>query len=204
MEKEAIQSELIVILKAGKETVAEVKNPVLWQKVLAAINSDSLEELNSFIPGKEQSDKNTDGISLEQDVMVVENFASFLKVDVNKLVGACDPIDQDPFIQIDDKTWSKWRNRTPVKGPAAMSPIGIVATILAIWFRQLKKGNVMFSHVKRVLNNLGVQYYNPARAIRNCDWLQLRDKNQIRLNPSEIDKAIDNVRTFINKENIKK
>lgn len=200
MSSELMKAKLSVILKAGEEIVAESDDAELWQRVLSAILGKPAKPLDPA-PAESGQAEGTSGSGLGSDGTLLERFANFLKVDVNQLQGACDPVEEEPFMHLDHSAWADWRKRTPERGRAALSAVGIAATLLTLWFKEMKLGNVTFAQISKVLDEIGATYTNPTRSVKNCTWLQLKGNDQVRLHPSHIDKAVAAAQSFIASDN---
>jgi len=196
---------LKVVLTANDTVVAEADDPVLWQKVLTAINTPAAA---TFLPPAPAVAKTTpqgssafqndaaDNGSASEDL---SKFAQALGLPPVVLEGACAPPKEPPCMHLDADCWEEMKRQLPSRGPNAIGPGVVAATLLACWFRAARLGNVKVAQVLKVLGNLGVRDQNAHRSIERCEWLQTRDGGVIVLNPAEITKATDVTRKFCSK-----
>ena len=191
---------LKIILKAGNTLVAEVENPILWQKVLSAIHSsnsksaqgvgDVLEEEDQFNEPKSKKKANETPIA---------QLATQIGVSENELKGAIDPTTESPYIHLDRHCWEALKKQTPQRGIGAISPVGLVGTLLSLWFTAADLGNPTQKHAHEVLNGIGINDKNPTRGIKSTNWLQGRQGGVIVLNPAQISKALSIAKSFCTK-----
>jgi len=196
---ELIRSNLRVVLYAGEQVIAEVEDPVLWQRILAVMTKQSEGEDLGLIGTNEDStfpEIESQDIDMNQPDLV-NSFAKELGLHTADLEGACDPTQQSPFIRLDKRSWAAWRSRTPEKGRKAVSPEAIVATLLTLWLAKLGKSIVTFKQIRDVLNDVGITSKNMGRSINNCKWLQTRPNGNVRLHPSHIELAINAAKSFV-------
>jgi hypothetical protein len=199
----AIKARVSVVLKANEVVVAEVEDATLWTAVLAAINS-GLSALGPAIPAVTAAP----AVPLPSQALVgegsvvdavvrntpvtepINKFAKELGVDLDALAGACDPTPADPYLRLDVHHWEKMKKDLPARGPKAIPPIVLSATILCLWARHAGVGTVTQSQAQNVLAAINCRDNNPSRGIQGATWLQARPGGQIVLNPSQISKAI--------------
>ncbi|HEX8914713.1 MAG TPA: hypothetical protein VF796_20345 [Humisphaera sp.] len=127
----------------------------------------------------------------EEDVEAappVRAFAQFLGVSVAECVTACAPSTADPFLHLDHDCWEDLKNKTPARGPGAVSPIAAAATLLALWFRHQKIGSPTLKQVQGVLKSLDIYDNKAVRGITNSPWLQLKN-GTVSLRLTETQKA---------------
>ena len=197
----SVKTALKIKLFAGDTLVAESDDSGLWQRVLATIstganlkdNKENKEELigrvESLTPLREDEVDDKD-YSAE-----IKKFANEIGVTPAELVGACGPKAAAPFIHLDHHCWEALKRNTPGRGPGAISPIVLSATLLAMWFRHAKLGMAKQSEAIEVLDSINVQDKNPARGLKNCEWLQPRTDGIV-LNPSRISTAVRVCRAY--------
>jgi hypothetical protein len=194
-EKTKIKTELKIILQAGDIIVAESIDPILWQKVLAALNmpvenSKAINSLNEDL-GVNDTELHEGG--------AIEKFAKELGVSVKVLKGACDPSKESPFIHLDKHHWEAFKKQTPARGPKSVSGIILASTLLLLWKEKANLGDVTVKEAQKVLSTIGLRDNHPYRGLDNCEWLQLRNKNII-INPAQISKAIIMAKSYCTKE----
>ncbi len=197
MANEQLKTTLKVVLQAGEQTIAESEDPDLWQKVLRAITGKSEKVVDLEHEDTDSGGGDDFGNNDRKSGSPLSKFAAYLKVDVKQLQGVCDPTEEEPYLHLDHNAWAAWRKATPERGTGAVSAVGIAATLLGLWFMQLKIGNVKQTQIAAALNEINVDAKNPARSIRNCPWLQPKDKGEVRLHPSNINDAVAAMRAFI-------
>jgi hypothetical protein len=194
MTEEVFKVKLRVVLFADESKIVDVEDPVLWQRVMSAVHSGKSELPTDQNPAL--------GQILNRETLhrkpgsAVETFAATLAVELDQLVGACDPIDEEPFLHLDIKSWDNWRGKVPEKGPTAISAVSLTSTLLALWFRERGQSGVSFAQIDVVLKEIGVRGTNHKRTINNCAWLQLRDGDKVQIKASEMKKAIEVARAF--------
>lgn len=186
-----VQAKLTVVLKANDVLVAESEDAGLWQKVLLAITEKK--ELSIT------TEKTDPRAVIEEEVTdrsALGKFADELGLDVATVQGACDPSDTAPFIALDPHCWSDWARNTPERGRGAISPVALAATLLVLWFRKANLGTTTQDQATVLLASINASGSNPARSLRNCEWLQLRNDGSVKLNPARIRKATEVARAF--------
>lgn len=193
-----------VVLMADEVVVLEVNDPILWGVVYAAINSGSSTLAGvPLLPGLAAvaSDNNVSSVAetVVRNTPVPEpinKFAKELGVDLDVLVGACDPTPAEPFLRLDLHHWEKMKKDVPIRGPKAIPPIAVAATILCLWSRHANLGAVTQAQAQSVLIAINSRDNNATRGIASSAWLQARPGGQVVLNPSQISKAICIVNAF--------
>ena len=188
---------LRVILKADETVVAEIDDPILWQKVLAIANGGS----KSADLGKGLADAETSAEDhLEDDGDQDESVARFAKslgIAAADLNGALEPIREAPYLHLNSHNWEAFKRNFPVRGAGAVSPIGLVGTALALWLKAAKIDVAATQALALgVLSTINVHDKNASRGISNTKWLQARSGGMIIVNPAEISKAQEIVRAF--------
>lgn len=193
-QEQKIKAKLKIVLKANEMEIAESSDPILWQKVLAAINTpqentagDNLEDIiikeeNDLLPTKEP----------------VAKLAKEIGVTVDILQGSCTPTDITPFIHIDKHHWEAMKKGTPARGPNAISPIALASTLLVLWKGQAQLGDSTVKEAQQVLGTISINDHHPYRSLDNCEWLQLRGKKII-INPAQTSKAIELAKAYCTK-----
>lgn len=195
----ATKATLKIILMANETEVAESDDPMLWQKVLGAINGGTISKLDIEKQTNGNLTQDQNEIDASDDPIV--KFAKTLNVSVPELKGALSPSSEAPYLHLDHHCWEQMKKSTPSRGPGALSPVPVAATLLALW---LKEANLDVQPTQAlalaVLRTIGVQDRNPGRGITNSDWLQARAGGQIVINAAQYGKAIKIARSFCTKK----
>lgn len=216
-----LKAAMSVVLKANDVVVAEVDDPALWNAVFAAISagqsslpvqtSASLPQ-SQFPPHGLLTPNVASGSLPGADAVVaatvantpaiepIHKFAKELGVDVNILIGACDPATTDPYIALDLHHWEAMRRDLPSRGTKSISPIQLATSILCLWARHAGFGSVTQVMAQNVLANIGSRDPNAARGLDSSDWLQRKQGGVVVINPAKISKAIVLVAGFCNKD----
>jgi|HubBroStandDraft_3_1064219.scaffolds.fasta_scaffold385496_2 hypothetical protein len=194
------KAKLIVILKADDTVVAEVEDAGLWQKVLNAIHQPSDDAL-ALLGRSEGKGKEADKDSSTRDSAdPIAKLASKIGVKEEELVGAVDPSKEEPYLQLDVNSWEKMKKQLPERGPGAIAPTAVVATILCLWFKEAGLGNPTQGQVAAILKGINVIDTNTSRAISRANWLQGRSGGIIVLNPAEISRSNAIAKSFCQKK----
>jgi hypothetical protein len=197
---------LVVQLVANDQFIASSQDPKLWQDVLAVITGHAPQSLRRSAPDTNQSDQESVLESKQQQNTAQKNedredlnnefpkdlikFAHDIGATPEEVVAACDPRDEEPYLHLDHRAWEEMKRQTPSSGPKSISPIIPAATLLALWFKQKKLGSPTVKQAQDVLRTIELRDQKPARALRNREWLQLKDDDRIVLNPARLSKAI--------------
>jgi hypothetical protein len=205
----AVKATLKVILQANDTVVAESQDANLWQRVLTAITqgTDLSESQRS---GSEQSrqgeldqrftGRGEVGANLVGSDDPVGKFAQHLGLPREVVEGACAPGTEPPYLHLDVHCWEDMKRQTPERGPTAISPIGLAATLLTLWFRAAGLGNPTQAQAHGVLATIHIRDHNPTRSIQRADWLQQRPGGVIVLNPAQASRAINLAKAFCSRE----
>jgi hypothetical protein len=191
-----LKAAMSVVLKANNVVVAEVDDPALWNEVFSAINSgsSSLARVPAPVlrgPLLAASDPiSTAAVLNTPATEPIQKFARELDVDLELLLGACDPTNTEPYLRLDLHHWEAMKKDLPQRGPKAIPPIVLASTVLCLWARHAGLGTVTQSQAQVVLGQINLRDANPGRGLKGADWLQSRQGAQIVLNPSKISKAI--------------
>lgn len=188
-----LKASMSVLLKANEVVVAEVDDAVLWNAVFAAISSGS--SVLSTAPAAAAQTPVVDAVvqPFANNTPVAEpinKFAKELGVDLDVLVGACDPAPAEPYLRLDVHHWEQMKKELPMRGPKAVAPIVLTASMLCLWARHAGIGVVSQAQAQTVLGTINVRDSNATRGIQGAEWLQARPNGQIVLNPSQVSKAI--------------
>jgi hypothetical protein len=191
----AVTANLKIQLMADSVLVAESEDALLWQRVFSAIQK------GQGSPGAPQgadlddeAERDDSGEQTDQPgANVVKGAASFAKelgVSPDVLVGACAPSIQSPYIHMDDHHWEALKKNTPGRGPTAIPPAVMAATLLGLWFKHAGlAGGPTVLQCQAVLQTIDLRDRNAARALRHCSWLQNR-KGSVLVNPAERSRAL--------------
>lgn len=202
----SVKASLRVVLLANEITVAESEDPALWQYNLAAITGGPKppeqphNAVQRPLPDTDRSsEQHTDTNGNNGNGAAVAGGVGRLAVDLGLdetvLQAACDPMTEPPYMHLDVRAWAEFKRNTPARGPSAVPPIVLAATLLVLWFRTARLGPVTVTQAQAVLATIDARDKNPARGLRNCDWLQTRD-DVIRLNPARFERAVAVARAF--------
>ena len=206
-----LKAAMSVVLKANNVVVAEVDDPVLWNEVLSAINLGSSRLIAPSLVSTPASAALGAGLPAADPIVAatvantptiepINKLAKELGVGLDVLVAACEPMSTEPYARIDIHHWEKMKKDLPVRGPKAMPPIVLTATILCLWNRHAGFGSVTQAQSQNVLGGLGVRDNNPGRGLSGCDWLQQKPGAVIVLNPAKVSKAICVMSCFCNQD----
>lgn len=194
-QKKRTNAVLRIILKADDTHVIESTDPILWQKVLGAINAGS--------GGLKNEELDAINTKLVRGALggteLIDQMAKDIRVSADVLKGACAPSESEPFIHLDKHHWEAMKKGTPNRGPGSIAPIALAGTLLALWKEKINGGDCAIGEAQKVLKTVGVKDKHPKRALRNCEWLQVRGSNVI-INPAQISKAIALARLYCTKE----
>ncbi len=201
-----VKANLRIVLLANDVTVAETDDAALWQHTLAAITgapgapSQTLAPPTSIFTGRtsrpnEYRSPEPHSNGHGNGAGPLEQFAEELRLDPVTVQGACDPTTEPPYMHLDVRAWQEFKRNTPARGNTSIPPIVLAATLLVLWFKNTRSGSVTVSQAQAVLNTIDTRDKNPARALRNCGWLQTRE-DVIKLNPARFDPAIAVARAF--------
>lgn len=196
----SFKAQLKVILTANDTVVAEVEDALLWQRVLTAINQGgSGPLLDTAAPAPAGPTVAFDAPPRQVDDPVGK-FAQAVGVPREVVEGACSPAAEPPFLHLDMHCWEEMKRQTPERGPTAVSPMALAATLLALWFRAANLGNATQAQAQGVLRTINMRDQNASRGIQRADWLQARSGGVIVLNPAQASKAIALARAFSTKD----
>ena len=163
------------ILYVDEKIVAESTDLTLWQNVLSHIKSGNITSLNKPM---DIIDNNNEVQSVKnEEISDVEKFSKEVEIDCDKIIDACNPSIEAPFIRLDMKTWENYK-RKHFENKRPLPDVVIVATILALWKQCLNLGDVTQKEVLAVLKQLNITATNPTRSYKNCEWLKY-DSNKI-------------------------
>ena len=165
------------VLYVDEKIVAESDDLALWQNVLSHIKSDNIAPLNKPM---NITDNSSEVQSVRnEEISDVEKFSKDVEIDCDKIMDACNPSVEAPFIKLDMKTWENYK-RKHFENKRPLPDVVIVATILALWKKCLNLGDVTQKEVLTVLKQLNITATNPTRSYKNCEWLKY-DNNKISL-----------------------
>jgi hypothetical protein len=194
-----LKASMSVVLKANEVVVAEVDDAILWNAVFAAINNGS-STLLPVVPTGAQAlsldAANPPAIQIQQQIQEtpvaepLNKLAKELGVELDVLIGSCDPTSSEPHLRLDFHCWEQMKKELPMRGPKAIAPIVLAATALCLWARSGGVGPITQGQAQAVLATLGLRDPNASRGIKSAEWLQSRPGGQIVLNPSQVSKAI--------------
>lgn len=204
-----LKAAMSVVLKANNIVVAEVDDPILWNEVFSAINSGvsrlspsgpAASPLSSAVGLPAADPIVAAAVANTPAIEPINKLAKELGVDIDVLTAACEPLASEPYARIDIHHWERMKKDLPSRGPKAMPPIVLTATILCLWNRHVGFGSVTQAQSQNVLGGIGIRDNNPGRALSSCDWLQQRPGGAIVLNPAKVSKAICVMTCFCNQD----
>lgn len=154
------------VLYVDEKIVAESTDLTLWQNILSQIKlGNILASNNAITVGSVPEEANV------KETSEVERFSKEVEIDCNKIVDACNPSIEAPFIRLDMKTWENYK-RKHFENKRPLPDVVIAATILALWKKCLNLGDVTQKEVISVLKQLNITSSNPSRSYKNCEWLK--------------------------------
>ena len=194
------KAKLKVILKADETTVAEIEDPILWGKVLAAINAPKGEGVEAApTAGIGESFTGNDD-QAKPAGNAVTRFARSIGVTVAEVQGALDPVGEAPYLTLNKHCWEAMVKALPKRGPGSITPIGLAGTLLALWLEaEGSKTTATQALAGTVLGTINMSDKNPSRGIRNTKWLMPRSGGVIVINPAETSKAQEIAKFFCTK-----
>jgi hypothetical protein len=198
-----VKANLRVVLYANDIVVAESEDPELWQSNLARITGrgatlgpsaeakgirpPEVERPNDFSPEVQHPNGGATG--------TLERFAADLDLDAATIHDACAPCLEPPFMHLDVRAWQEFKRNTAPRGSSSVPPIVLASTLLVLWFKAARRGTVTVSQAQAVLGTIDARDKNPARGLKNCPWLQIRE-DAIKLNAAKFDAALAVARAF--------
>lgn len=201
-----VVAQLKVVLKADDTIVAESNNPALWHQILIALNTSS----STLHPAAPPSDKASNS-PLQQIAPAtnkthatptgntISTFAIELGVSDEVLIGACDPQVSAPLIHLNEHHWEALKACTPKRGPGAVAPATLAATILVLWCQKNQLPPPTRQTIQETLATIHLSDKRVERSIKNCEWLQLRGNNIV-LNPASTSRALQLATAYCRKE----
>lgn len=193
--EQKIKAKLKIVLKANDIDIAESSDPILWQRVLAAISTPKESTTGVNLGDISQNDTS----DLSPPMGALAKLAKEIGVTIDILKGSCGPTDSAPFIHLDKHHWEAMKKATPARGSKAISPIALGSTLLILWKEQAELGNSTIKEAQKVLGTVGITDAHSDRSLNNCEWLQMRGKNII-INPAQTSKAIELAKAYCTKE----
>ena len=202
----AVTAKIKVQLLANEVIVAESDSAALWHAVFRAIEEDK----PLIIPGaspdgdkkKHESELPGSARESERPGTAIGRFAQELGVSTEVVEGACSPTTQAPYIHLDKHCWEKLKKNTGARGPTAVTPVVLAATLLVLWWKRAKiEGQPSMSDVGPVLASIDLEPFNLKRSIDNCRWLQVRN-GAISLNPARTSNAIAVAKAYCTQQKV--
>lgn len=180
--------DLEIVLKAKGVEVATSRDAGIWLTTMGLISgvapAPGISKVRENPPEEETPEK--PGSDL------VERFAQELGVQRIVLEGAAGPSSEAPYIHLDHRYWAALKNTT---GTKSVAPVVLAATLLLLWDRHAKIGDVTLRMCGDVLRTIDLTTKNATRAFKNCDWIQLRGSTY-KLNPALIGTAEELARKY--------
>lgn len=162
-----------VVLYVDDKIVAESTDLSLWQNILSQIKLN-----NEFISNKSirETKRNSEDINFQQETIYdIQKFSKEVEIDCDKIIDACNPSIEAPFIKLDMKTWENFKKKY-FSNKRPLPDVVIVATILALWKNSMGLGDTTQKDVIAVLKQLNINATNPTRSYKNCEWLKYDNK----------------------------
>ncbi|GGD18576.1 hypothetical protein GTQ45_11160 [Pyruvatibacter mobilis] len=194
----ASSAELRVVLYADETIVDESDDVALWQAVLKQIRGLDGGVFQESV-GNNEIEKNGSSVADEGDS--VSKFARDVGVSVEQLVGALGPQPDAPYLNLDTRKWESFVKNTPKRGTGSVPALVLAATALVGWAQHERSFEPTQKLAIDVLNQIGAKYSNPARSLKNCAWLQIRN-GKIILNPAEKTQAMRILTAFVLGESV--
>lgn len=193
----AVTARLKVQLLANDVVVAESDSSALWHSVLQAMEVDEPIASGHSRAREQVEEKPKKQVSPRPGgASPIGSFAGELQLEPAVVEGACGPTADSPHIHLDKHHWEALRKNTGERGPRAIAPAVLVATLLVLWWKHAgKDGSPTISEVTPVLSTIHLPAFNVKRSLENCKWLQLRGK-AISLNPSKTSSALAVARAY--------
>jgi hypothetical protein len=180
-----IKAALVVRLLANDVIVAESEDPTLWHRVLATVNvveqASGLTSVRTGIAGAEVS--HNDPLSGPAAVWAAE-----LGVSESDLESSCGPRREEPFLRLNPRCWEAFKKNVTDRGPGAIAPIALAATLLSQWFRIAGIPGPTVPEAQAVLKTIALRDANAHRGIARCKWLLNRSEG-IAVDPSRVSVA---------------
>lgn len=197
-----VKAKLKLVLWANKVIVAETTDHDLWQSVFSIITARHGQHKDQGVQQATSSALTSGASTLESNVDVeIRQFAKELEVTNEVLIAACNPQKNAPYLHLDVHYWEALKANTPQRGPNAVGPIILAATLLVLWARHTKSINPAPADALVVLETIDLHDRNCSRTLKQCEWLQRRDGG-IKLNPTLASKAIQLARAYCTKTSI--
>jgi len=201
----ATKAALTVVLMADKTVVAESEDPILWQRILAAINKPAdgqQKDEISDLPDNLTTDSPTQRSGKPKDA--VERFAQSIGVTHAEVVGALAPSLEAPYLHLDAHCWAAMKKTLGQRGGQSISPIGLASTVLCLWFKEAGIDPAVTQNLALgVLSAINITDKNPSRGVKNTRWLQSRPGGVVVVNPAEISRAHEVAASFCTKSWVK-
>jgi hypothetical protein len=188
------KANLKVVLQADEKVVAESDDPELWRWVLSRLYAPDRTEGVGAISSESLAFRQP-ALDVGPIGAQIARFAQSIGVTPDEAVGACRPGSEPPFLGLDAHCWEAYRRQTPARGPYAIGPASIAATLLVLWGGAGDLPPFTVSDVVAVLGVIGARDAYPNRTIRNCRWLQLAGA-KVLLNPARGSEAKRVARAF--------
>lgn len=194
----SVTAKLKIQLTANDVIVAEAEDPILWRKVLAALQKPENKSEELLGDDEGVSDREKEDVAVPAG-SALKKFASELGVSVAVLQGAADPKTEAPFIHLNQHNWEALRKATPFKGPGSIAPAVLAGTLAALWAKHAGLDSPTTSTISQILDAIHLPTKNIARGIKNCEWLLLRGSNVV-VNPSQTSAALRVAAAYCKKE----
>lgn len=187
-EVESTGPNLETVLFANGVEVIRSTDTQIWLSAMAQLTGSpppSSRDGKSETPQKEDQNAQSVRTVHVDDVSPLLKFSQELGIDLEYLEAAAGPTTDEPYLYLDAKFWEALKSRD---GFGRTSPVILVATLLLLWERHAKFGDIDLKMCGKVLSNIGLTTQNASRSFANCDWILVRGKF-FKLNPLSISKA---------------
>jgi hypothetical protein len=207
----SIKASLKVILMANDVVVAESEDPTIWQSVFTSITQGGVIQSPSTQVQNEAQSTFSNTVAAPQENAPqsavssdnssgspLNNLANELGISEDLIQAALSPEVEAPYFHLDHHCWEAYMKSNPSRGNKAIPPVALIATLLAGWFKHIKKEGLTTKECHNVLKQVHFTANNVNRSLRNSKWLQLKNNNIV-INPVETSKALDVFRAFCQK-----
>lgn len=196
----AVKAELRVILKANDVEVAESQDPIIWQRVFAAITGGIASDLPAVVTPVPDGAQPPAPASTRDTSGPVNRLAAAVGIDPALILGSCGPITTAPFVQLDAHAWEAMKKALPQRGTRALAPIQLSATLLGLWFNYANLGTPTLAQAQAVLATINQRDTNAARGLSKADWLQVRPGGSYNVNPAHTSRAIAIAKSYATRD----
>jgi len=203
---------LKVQLLADDTLIEESHDEALWQYVLARIKGLPIPSTNGQIQIEGSEKPPTDDYSSEMGVRspsgtgaassgATAKLARQVGVSVEEIEGALGPSNEEPYLQLDHRSWEAFKKNTPPRGVGSVAPIVLAATALVLLHKSGGCEDVSVGMAQAVLRTIDLRDANAKRGLKRSEWLKVSGE-KITLNPAQLSKACGVIKAFCTKQSI--